>query len=83
MIHKYIKIINYVIFKVHLIFQLFSKSIQKVNRGTIRVNLQNDTKLYCVSFKLAEKTFQNSVRSNNIFFVCIIEQCIHFFNKFL
>ena len=46
MIHKYIKIINYVIFKVHLIFQLFSKSIQKVNRGIIRVNLQNDTKFY-------------------------------------
>lgn len=51
MIHKYIKIINYVIFKVHLIFQLFSKSIQKVNKQIIRVNLQNDTKLYCVSFK--------------------------------
>ena len=52
MIHKYIKIINYVIYKVHLIFQLFSKSIQKVNRQIIRVNLQNDTKLYCVSFAI-------------------------------
>ena len=65
MIHKYIKIINYVIFKVHLIFQLFSKSIQKVNRQIIRVNLQNDTKLYCVSFKCIYVIMHNMVTSIN------------------